>query len=77
MILTILGGLFLALCVFAALHDVNRLTIPNWLNLTLAALLSLACLSKFLAVIFLPRCVRSSSPLPCSPSMSSGEGMPR
>ena len=38
MILTILGGLFLALCVFAALHDVNRLTIPNWLNLTLAVL---------------------------------------
>lgn len=38
MILVILGGLFLALCLFAALHDVNSLTIPNWLNLTLAAL---------------------------------------
>ncbi|KCZ48364.1 A24 family peptidase [Hyphomonas pacifica] len=38
MILIILGSLFLALCVFAALHDINRLTIPNWLNLTLAAL---------------------------------------
>ena len=38
MILTVLASLFLALCVFAALHDVNRLTIPNWLNLTLAAL---------------------------------------
>ncbi|MEP6274985.1 MAG: peptidase A24, partial [Hyphomonas sp.] len=38
MILAILAGLFLALCVFAALHDVNRLTIPNWLNLTLALL---------------------------------------
>ena len=38
MILSLLAGLFLALCVFAALHDVNRLTIPNWLNLTLALL---------------------------------------
>jgi len=38
MILAMLAGLFLALCVFAALHDVNRLTIPNWLNLTLALL---------------------------------------
>jgi prepilin peptidase CpaA len=38
MILVILGGLFLALCLFAALHDVNSLTIPNWLNLTLAGL---------------------------------------
>jgi prepilin peptidase CpaA len=38
MILILLAGLFLALCIFAALHDVNRLTIPNWLNITLAAL---------------------------------------
>jgi len=38
MILVFLAGLFLALCVFAAMHDVNRLTIPNWLNLTLAGL---------------------------------------
>jgi prepilin peptidase CpaA len=38
MILILLSGLFLALCLFAALHDVNRLTIPNWLNLTLAGL---------------------------------------
>ena len=38
MILIILGGLFLALCLFAALHDVNSLTIPNWLNLTIAVL---------------------------------------
>jgi len=38
MILMILGGLFLGLCLFAALHDINSLTIPNWLNLTLAAL---------------------------------------
>ena len=38
MILILLSGLFLALCIFAALHDVNRLTIPNWLNLTIAGL---------------------------------------
>ncbi len=38
MILVILGGAFLVLCFFAALHDVNSLTIPNWLNLTLAGL---------------------------------------
>ena len=38
MMLSILSGLFLALCVFAAMHDVNRLTIPNWLNLCLAGL---------------------------------------
>jgi prepilin peptidase CpaA len=38
MILAMLATLFLGLCVFAALHDVNRLTIPNWLNLTLALL---------------------------------------
>ncbi|WP_273187307.1 A24 family peptidase [Hyphomonas adhaerens] len=38
MILVILGGVFLALCLFAALHDINSLTIPNWLNLTLAGL---------------------------------------
>jgi prepilin peptidase CpaA len=38
MILNILAGLFLALCLLAAIHDVNRLTIPNWLNLTIAVL---------------------------------------
>lgn len=38
MILIALSGLFLALCIFAAMHDVNSLTIPNWLNLTLAGL---------------------------------------
>jgi len=38
MILAILSCAFLALCVFAAMHDVNRLTIPNWLNLTIAGL---------------------------------------
>ncbi|MBU3922213.1 MAG: prepilin peptidase [Alphaproteobacteria bacterium] len=38
MLLILLSGLFLALCLFAALHDVNRLTIPNWLNITLAVL---------------------------------------
>lgn len=38
MILTILSCVFMGLCVFAALHDINRLTIPNWLNLALAGL---------------------------------------
>ncbi len=38
MILNILAGLFLALCLLAAIHDVNRLTIPNWLNLSIAGL---------------------------------------
>jgi len=38
MILTLLGSVFLGLCAFAALHDINRLTIPNWLNLALAGL---------------------------------------
>ncbi|MFN4225389.1 MAG: prepilin peptidase [Hyphomonas sp.] len=38
MILIALSGLFLALCLFAALHDVNRLTIPNGLNLSIAGL---------------------------------------
>ena len=38
MLLMILGGVFLALCLFAALHDLNSLTIPNWVNLTLALL---------------------------------------
>jgi prepilin peptidase CpaA len=38
MILILLAGLFLALCLFAAMHDIHSLTIPNWLNLTLAGL---------------------------------------
>ncbi|HPE47670.1 MAG TPA: prepilin peptidase [Hyphomonas sp.] len=38
MILALLGCVFLALCVFAALHDIHSLKIPNWLNLTLAGL---------------------------------------
>ena len=38
MILIALSALFLGLCVFAALHDINSLTIPNWLNLSMAAL---------------------------------------
>ena len=46
MILSLLSGLFLALCIFAALHDVNRLTIPNWLNITLAALFLPAALAS-------------------------------
>ncbi|MCA8899651.1 MAG: prepilin peptidase [Hyphomonas sp.] len=38
MILTLIGCIFLALCVYAAMHDVHCLKIPNWLNLTLALL---------------------------------------
>lgn len=38
MMLMVLAALFLSLCVVAALFDVNQLKIPNWLNLTLAAL---------------------------------------
>ena len=38
MLLMILAALVLLLCLFAALHDINRLTIPNWLNRTLAGL---------------------------------------
>lgn len=50
MLLILLSGLFLALCLFAALHDVNRLTIPNWLNITLA-------------VLFIPAALVSGLPL--------------
>ncbi len=38
MILTLLACAFLALCLFAALKDINSHTIPNWLNLSLAGL---------------------------------------
>lgn len=38
MILNILGCLFLGLCIVAAMTDINRLKIPNWLNLSLVAL---------------------------------------
>ena len=38
MILGVLGAVFLALCVTGAVIDVNRLTIPNWLNLSIAGL---------------------------------------
>lgn len=38
MILMVLGGMFLSLCVLAALFDVNQLRIPNWLNLLIAGL---------------------------------------
>jgi len=46
MILFLLSGLFLALCMFAAFHDVNSLTIPNWLNLTIAGLFVPAALAS-------------------------------
>lgn len=38
MALMFLGALFLGLCLVAAAYDINRLIIPNWLNLTLAGL---------------------------------------
>ena len=38
MALMILAALFLGLCLLAAAYDINRLLIPNWLNLTLAGL---------------------------------------
>ncbi|MBU1287455.1 MAG: prepilin peptidase [Alphaproteobacteria bacterium] len=38
MILNILGAGFLVLCIFAAMLDINRLTIPNWLNLSIVGL---------------------------------------
>lgn len=50
MILFLISGLFLALCIFAALHDVNRLTIPNWLNLTIAGLFVPAALASGLPI---------------------------
>lgn len=50
MILIALTAIFLVLCVFAALHDVNSLTIPNWLNLTLAGLFVPAALASGLPI---------------------------
>jgi prepilin peptidase CpaA len=50
MILFILGGVFFALCLFAALHDINSLTIPNWLNLALASLFIPAALFSHLPI---------------------------
>ncbi|MFN7054407.1 prepilin peptidase [Hyphomonas sp.] len=38
MALMILSAAFLALCLLAAGHDIHRLIIPNWLNLTIAGL---------------------------------------
>jgi prepilin peptidase CpaA len=38
MALMILAGGVLALCLLAAAHDIHRLIIPNWLNLTIAGL---------------------------------------
>jgi prepilin peptidase CpaA len=38
MLLSIFATGFFGLCSVAAVHDVNRLTIPNWLNLTIAGL---------------------------------------
>lgn len=38
MILTLFALAFLALCLFAAMKDINSHTIPNWLNLAIAGL---------------------------------------
>lgn len=82
MILIAFSGLFLALCVFAALHDVNRLTIPNWLNLTLAGLFVPAALFSGLPVEILGGHVLAGDWPLCwllafMPSAWLGEGMPR
>ena len=37
-ILTVCASACLGLCVVAALTDINRLTIPNWLNISIAVL---------------------------------------
>ncbi len=50
MLLNILGCLFLGLCIVGAMIDVNRLKIPNWLNITLAALFVPAALLSGLPV---------------------------
>ena len=50
MLLDILGGIFLTLCVIAAMLDVHRLTIPNWLN-------------HSMVVLFIPAAAVSGLPL--------------
>lgn len=50
MLLNLLGSVFLALCVVAAMIDVNRLKIPNWLNLSIAALFVPAALVSGLPI---------------------------
>ena len=48
MLLTIAALAFFALCLFGALTDIASLTIPNWLNLTIAGLgLSALAVSGF------------------------------
>jgi len=44
MILSLFACMFFGLCLFAALKDVATLTIPNWLNATLAYLFLPACI---------------------------------
>ena len=45
MLTLILTAAFLGLCLVAAIHDLLTLTIPNWLNLALAALSGAALLA--------------------------------
>ena len=48
MLLTIAALAFVALCLFGALTDIASLTIPNWLNLSIAGLgLSALAVSGF------------------------------
>ncbi len=44
MILSLFIAVFFALCLFAAIRDVETLTIPNWLNAWLAFLFVPACI---------------------------------
>ncbi len=44
MILNLFAASFFALCLFAAIRDVETLTIPNWLNAWLAFLFIPACI---------------------------------
>ncbi len=50
MLLTFLGLIFFALCIFAAINDISRLTIPNWLNLSIAALFVPAAITAGLPI---------------------------
>lgn len=44
MILSLFAASFFALCLFAAIRDIETLTIPNWLNAWLAFLFIPACI---------------------------------
>ncbi|MEO0983080.1 MAG: prepilin peptidase [Pseudomonadota bacterium] len=50
MLALILAAVFLGLCLYAALHDVATLLIPNWLNALIAALFVPAAIASGLAL---------------------------